>query len=40
LNVAGGHVVFSFHDSTRTKMSGLQSVLGTPRYLIKAESKR
>ena len=39
-NIAGGHVVFSFQDSTRTKMSGLQSVLGTPRYLIKAESRR
>lgn len=39
-NIAGGHVVFSFQDSTRTKMSGLQSVLGTPRYLLKAESKR
>lgn len=39
-DIAGGHVVFSFQDSTRTKMSGLQSKLGTPRYLIKAESKR
>lgn len=39
-DIAGGHVVFSFQDSTRTKMSGLQSKLGTPRYLIKAESRR
>ena len=29
------HVIFRFQDQTRSKMQGVQSALGTPRYLFK-----
>jgi len=34
-SIAGGHVTFRFQDAERSKMSGKQSELGTPRYLHK-----
>lgn len=30
-----GHVVFRFQDAARTQMKGIQSGLGTPRYLYR-----
>jgi hypothetical protein len=33
--IAGGHVTFRFQDANRSKMSGTQSEIGTPRYLYK-----
>jgi hypothetical protein len=33
--VAGGHVIFRFQDTNRSKMSGTQSELGTIRFLQK-----
>jgi hypothetical protein len=33
--IAGGHVIFRFQDANRSKMSGIQSELGTIRYLHK-----
>jgi hypothetical protein len=33
--IAGGHVTFKFDDANRTKMTGVQSELGSPRYLHK-----
>jgi hypothetical protein len=33
--IAGGHVTFKFDDANRTRMTGVQSELGTPRYLHK-----
>jgi hypothetical protein len=33
--IAGGHVTFKFSNANRTMMSGVQSELGTPRYLHK-----
>lgn len=33
--IAGGHVTFKFSNANRSMMSGVQSELGTPRYLHK-----